>query len=81
MLLGTVCDADPKFYDGNAAEDEFCFSGAGALISFKLEHPPTAMTKFKLEHTASTVAITSHSVYVIANILVVPSWLLDWLEA
>ena len=81
MLLSTVCDAAPKFQDGNAAEDKFCCSGAGTFISFKLEHAPTTMAKFKLEHTTSTMAIISHSVYVTANIWVALSWLLDWLEA
>ena len=67
--------------DGNAVENEFLFSGACTFVSFKLEHAPTIMAKFKLEHATSTAAIVSYSGYVIAKMLVVPSWLFDWLEA
>jgi hypothetical protein len=37
-------------------------------------------TQFKFEHDTSAVVTNYHSVCVIAHILVVPSWLPDWLE-
>ena len=81
MLLGTVCDAAPKFWDESATKDKFCLLGAGAVTSIKLEHAPRTMAKLKLEHTTSAVAIITHSVGIVAHILVVTSWLIDWLEA
>ena len=80
MLLGTVCGAAPKFQDECATEDIGCLSGANAVTSLKLEHATCTITKLKLEHTTSAVAIIAHSSYVVTHILVVPSWLLDWLE-
>ena len=81
MILGTVCDAAPKFRNESATKDKFCLSGASALTSLELEHAPRTMAKLKLEHTTSYVSIIAHCVDAVTHILVVPSWLFDWLEA
>ena len=81
ILLGSMCDAAPKFWSESATEDKFCLSGASTGTSIKLEHAPCTMAKLKLEYTTSVLAIITHSVGIVAHILVVTSWLIDWLEA